>query len=130
MRTPLTAIHGYVGLMEKECDTDKVRMYVRNIRQSSDRMSGMLNTLLNYFRLDSGKEQANISSCRLSAIIQILETEFTPIAMNKGMAFTMENCTDAVIMTDKECILQIVNNLLSNAIKFTEKRWCVFAGEL
>ena len=120
LRTPLTAITGYAELIQKDCNTDKIKVYVRNIRQSSDRMRKMLNTLLSFFRLDNGKEQPNISPCRISAITHILETEFTPIAMNKGLALTVTNRTDEVVVTDKERILQIGNNLLSNAIKFTE----------
>ena len=120
LRTPLTAITGYAGLMQKDCNTDKIKVYVQNIRQSSERMREMLNTLLSFFRLDNGKEQPNISPCRISAITHILETEFTPIAMNKGLALTITNQTDTVVLTDKESILQIGNNLLSNAIKFTE----------
>ena len=95
-------------------------MYIQNIQQSSERMREMLNTLLSFFRLDNGKEQPNISPCRISAIIHTLETEFMPIAMNKGLALIVTNRTDAVVLTDKERILQIGNNLLSNAIKFTE----------
>ena len=120
LRTPLTAIIGYTALMEKGNDADKKEQYVRNIRQSSDHMREMLNTLLSFFRLDNGKEQPNISPCRISAITHILETEFTPIAMNKGLALTITNQTGTVVLTDKERILQIGNNLLSNAIKFTE----------
>lgn len=120
LRTPLTAITGYAGLMEKERDADKAEMYIQNIQHSATRMREMLNTLLDFFRLDNGKEQPNFSPCRISAITHILETEFMPIAMNKGLALTVTNHTDAVVLTDKERILQIGNNLLSNAIKFTE----------
>ena len=120
LRTPLTAIIGYTALMEKGNDADKKERYVRNIRQSSDRMREMLNTLLSFFRLDNGKEQPNFSPCRISAITHILETEFTPIAMNKGLSLTVKNVCDAVVLTDKERIIQIGNNLLSNAIKFTD----------
>ena len=120
LRTPLTAITGYAGLMDKEHDADKTGMYIQNIRQSSDRMRRMLNTLLDFFRLDNGNEQPNVSSCRISNIAHILETEFMPIAMNKGLSLTVNNNVEAVVLTDKERILQIGNNLLSNAIKFTE----------
>lgn len=120
LRTPLTAIIGYAGLMQKNYDTDKNGIYIQNIQQSSDRMREMLNILLNFFRLDSGKEQFVISTCRISAITHILETEFMPIAMNKGLTLTISNQTEAIVLTDKERILQIGNNLLSNAIKFTD----------
>lgn len=120
LRTPLNAITGYTGLIEKEHDPEKSAKYIRNIRQSSDRMRGMLNTLLDFFRLDSGKEQPCLSPCRISILTQTLETMFAPAAMNKGLALEVENRADAFVITDKERILQIGNNLLSNAIKFTE----------
>lgn len=120
LRTPLTAINGYAGLMEKENDADKTGMYIQNIQHSSNRMREMLNTLLDFFRLDNGKEQPVISTCRISSITHILETEFMPIAMSKGLILTVESHTDAVVLTDRERILQIGNNLLSNAIKFTD----------
>lgn len=120
LRTPLNAIMGYTGLIEKEHDPEKTAKYMRNIRQSSDRMRRMLNTLLAFFRLDSGKEQPCLSPCRISILTQTLETEFAPAAMHKGLVLKVENRADAFAITDKERILQIGNNLLSNAIKFTE----------
>ena len=121
LRTPLTAITGYAGLMQKEHNEGKTRQYIRNIRQSSNRMRDMLNTLLDFFRLDNGKEQPKLLPCRISTIAHTLETEFMPVVMNKGLSLTVKNGNDAVVLTDKERIIQIGNNLLSNAIKFTEK---------
>ena len=120
LRTPLNAITGYTGLIEKEHDPEKNAKYMRNIRQSSERMRRMLNMLLDFFRLDSGKEQPCLSPCRISILTQTLETEFAPAAMHKGLVLKVENRADAFVITDKERILQIGNNLLSNAIKFTE----------
>ena len=120
LRTPLTAIIGYAGLMQKDCDVDKIGSYIQNIQQSSNRMREMLNTLLSFFRLDNGKEQPNFAPCRISTITHTLETEFMPVAISNGLALAINCHTDAVVLTDKERILQIGNNLLSNAIKFTE----------
>ena len=121
LRTPLTAITGYAELLQKECSNGNNVHFLQSIQQSSDRMRAMLNTLLDFFRLDNGKEQPKMQPCRISAITHILETEFMPVAMNKGLSLTMKNGNDAVVLTDKERIVQIGNNLLSNAIKFTEK---------
>lgn len=121
LRSPLTAIIGYAGMIEMVNDTDKTGTYIQSIRQSSDRMRDMLCTLLSFFRLDNGKEEVKISPCRISAITHVLETEFMPIAMNKGISLTITNHAEAVILTDKDRILQIGNNLLSNAVKFTER---------
>lgn len=121
LRTPLTAITGYTELLQKECNSGNNGQYIQNIEQSSGRMRNMLNTLLDFFRLDNGKEQPKMHPCRISVITHTLETEFIPIAMNKGLSLTVSNKSDAVILTDKERIIQIGNNLLSNAIKFTEE---------
>mgnify|MGYP002739922037 FL=1 len=121
LRTPLTAITGYIGLMREERDKKKTGQYIQNVLQSSNRMRNMLNTLLDFFRLDNGKEQPRLSPCRISAIAHTLEMEFMPTAMNKGIFLKVTNGSDAIVLTDKERIIQIGNNLLSNAIKFTEE---------
>ena len=121
LRTPLTAITGYTELLRKDCSKDNNEHYIQSIQQSSSRMRDMLNTLLDFFRLDSNKEQTKLSPCRISAITHTLETLFMPIALNKGLSLTVKNESDAVVLTDKERIIQIGNNLLSNAIKFTEE---------
>ena len=121
LRTPLTAITGYAELLRKDCGNGNNAHFLQSIQQSSDRMRDMLNTLLDFFRLDNGKEQPKLLPCRISAIAQTLETEFMPIAMNKGLSLTVNNVSDTVVLTDKERIIQIGNNLLSNAIKFTEE---------
>jgi two-component system sensor histidine kinase EvgS len=121
LRTPLTAITGYTELLRKECSKGNNVRFLQSIQQSSNRMRDMLNTLLDFFRLDNGKEQPKLYPCRISTITHTLETEFMPIAMNKGLSLIVKNENDAVVLTDKERIIQIGNNLLSNAIKFTEE---------
>ena len=121
LRTPLTAITGYTELLRKECSKGNNVHFLQSIQQSSNRMRDMLNTLLDFFRLDNGKEQPKMLPCRISTIAHTLETEFMPVAMNKGLSLTVRNGSDAVVLTDKERIIQIGNNLLSNAIKFTEE---------
>lgn len=121
LRTPLTAITGYTELLQKECNKGNNIHFLQSIQQSSNRMREMLNTLLDFFRLDNGKEQPRLYPCRISTIVHTLETEFMPVAMNKGLSLTVENENDGIVLTDKERIIQIGNNLLSNAIKFTEE---------
>ena len=117
LRTPLTAIIGYTELLQKEYSEH----FIKSIQQSSDRMQDMLNTMLDFFRLDNGKEQPRLSPCQMSTITHTLETEFIPLTMNKGLSLIVKNESDTIVLTDKERILQVGNNLLSNAVKFTEK---------
>ena len=119
LRTPLTAIHGYAELIQGH-DTDNISRYAESILQAAGRMIAMLNTLLDFFRLDSGKENANSAPFRLQGMADALLREFIPLAEAKDLRFTVECCDDVILMGDKERIMQVCGNLLSNAIKFTQ----------
>ncbi len=120
LRTLLTSINGYAELATKENNEEKVKGYSHNILRLSGTMTDMLNTLLNFFRLDSGKEQIHEEPFRINTVVEMLKAEFEPQAEAKDLAFEIEVCNDVVLMGDKERLLQIGNNLLSNAIKFTD----------
>lgn len=120
LRTPLAAIHGYAELIQKNDTETKIDRYSEHIRQSSQRMLAMLNSLLDFFRLDNGKEQPISNPFRLQDITRTLKADFLNMAENKNLCLVVENNADVVLTGDKNRILQIGNNLLSNAIKFTE----------
>ena len=120
LRTPLAAIHGYAELIQKNDTETKIDLYSEHIRLSSQRMLAMLNSLLEFFRLDNGKEQPVFIPFRLEDIARILKAEFQNMAESKNLCLAIENNANIVLMGDKNRILQIGNNLLSNAIKFTE----------
>ncbi len=122
LRTPLTAITGYAGLLHGN-GPDKTSRYSGNILQASGHMTTMLNALLEFFRLDNGKEQPKVSPFRLRDISDMFDTEFRPQAGKKDLRLTVECATDVILMGDKERIVQIGNNLLSNAVKFTRSGW-------
>lgn len=120
LRTPLAAIHGYAELIQKNNTETKIDRYSEHIRLSSQRMLAMLNSLLDFFRLDNGKEQPVFIPFRLCDIAHTLKSDFQNMAESKNLCLVIENNTDIVLMGDKNRILQIGNNLLFNAIKFTE----------
>lgn len=120
LRTPLTVISGYAELIPIN-EMSKQIQYTEAIRGASQHMVSLLNTLLNFFRLDSGKEQANAIPFRLQDITDTLETEFIPLTEEKSLMLEVDSCEDAVVIGDKDHIILIGNNLLSNAIKFTER---------
>lgn len=119
LRTPLTAIHGYAELIRSNSTVENKR-HAENVLQASKRMIAMLNSLLSFFRLESGKERMNIAPFRLQSVADALEAEFRPMAENKDLKLIVENDADVILMGDKERIMQIGDNLLSNAIKYTQ----------
>ena len=119
LRTPLTAIHGYAELIHSN-GTVETQRHAESVLQASKRMIAMLNSLLSFFRLESGKERINIAPFRLQSMADALVAEFRPMAEKKDLKLTVENSADVILMGDRERIMQIGDNLLSNAIKYTQ----------
>ncbi len=120
LRTPLTVISGNAELLLNDTEADSRMRHAQTIHDAAGRMAGMINNLLVYFRLDSGKETPSIKPFKLRSIIGTLETEFAPLAKNKGLNFKIESETDEIVSGDRNRIISIGGNLLSNAIKFTK----------
>ncbi len=122
LRAPLSSIRGCAELMVDERYKEKRNHFCNTILQSSDRMIGMLNALLSFYRLDTGKEQQDVMPFRLKSLEEMLESEFRPLAQKKGLRFivTYEG-EDVVVSGDRKRLMQIGSNLLSNAFKFTKE---------
>ena len=119
LRTPLTAIHGYAELIQSNGIAEN-KHHAESILQASKRMISMLNSLLDFFRLDSGKEKPNHNPFRLQSVADTLDAEFRPMAENKDLKLSVKNSADVIFIGDKERIIQVGDNLLSNAIKYTQ----------
>lgn len=126
LRAPLTVVKGYAEMLADEKKKINRQKYVNTILESSEQMLSLLNTLLSYYRLDTGKEQPENAPFKLKALVDILDSEFSPLAENKGLTFVGgHHGNDIVVMGDRKRIIQIANNLLSNAIKFTSDGYVI-----
>ena len=119
LRTPLTVIGGNAELLLNDTEADNRMRHAQTIGDAVGRMAGMINNLLVYFRLDSGKETPSVKPFKLRSIAETLETEFATLAKNKGLNFKTASETDEIVSGDRNRIISIGGNLLSNAIKFT-----------
>ena len=120
LRTPLTAISGNAELLQNDTEADSRMRHAQTIHDAARRMAWMINSLLVYFRLDSGKETPSVKPFKLCSITETLTTEFAPLAKGKQLTFTVKSQADEIVSGDKNRILSIGGNLLSNAIKFTK----------
>lgn len=120
LRTPLTAISGNAELLLNDDNRDSRMRHAKIIKASAGRMASMLNSLLDYFRLDNRKVTILSKPFKLSLIADTLETEFAMQANSKHLTLIVRNHASKVVNGDKNRILSIGGNLLSNAIKFTD----------
>lgn len=122
LRTPLTSIKGYAALLKDErlgtlSDSQKKAAEVIDIE--SDRLTSLINDILDLSKLEAGKARMSFTECSIEECIdssRILSTA-------KGKGITVRRMIPPnlpKLMLDKPKIIQVFNNLFSNAIKFTK----------
>ncbi len=124
LRSPLTAILGYTGLMlgaaPGSLDADRQAEFIARIAASGDYMLRLVNNLLDLRRMESGAEQLQPAPIHVDRILQLVVAMSRPRATEKQITITLE-AEPALrpVMTDELLVRRIIDNLLSNAIKYT-----------
>lgn len=122
LRSPLATISGSVELLPKENGEQGRMKYVDNIRYASEYMLSLVDTLMEFYLLDSGQLQHHPSIFHLGTLLGETADSHSPAAKKKHLGLsTGFSGLDVVVGGEKGFLQQVVNNLLSNAIKFTEE---------
>jgi PAS domain S-box-containing protein len=125
LRTPLTAVLGYADLLSEQVAgplNEAQHRQVDRIRAGSDRLLRLIEGILTFARLETGRERAHLSRVEVRSLLQQVEEMVRPSAAEKGIEFRLD--LDGVperINTDSERFIQVVLSLLTNAIKFSER---------
>ena len=125
-RTPLQAVFGYTELLDAEIHgalNESQRRYVSRIKQSQEHLLGLINTILEFAKLESGQQiDVTLRQISMHEILQFMESLIAPQLETKELAYVYR-CEDQSIVAyaDATKVQQIVLNLLSNAIKFTKQ---------
>lgn len=122
LRSPLATISGSADLLPGEEDRPGQTKYVENIRHASQYMLSLVNTLMDFYLLDTGQVQSYTCIFHLESLFRETVENYAPLAQRKSLRFsTGFSGTDVVVSGDKGHLQQIINNLLSNAVKFTRE---------
>ena len=123
IRTPLNAILGFTDLM-RVTDLDKAtnREYVEMIRESGELLLSLVNDVLDFSKIESGKMVLNRTSFDLKPIVEGIVRMFANQARDKGIGLDFDIATDVYceITGDADRLKQVLVNLVGNAIKFTD----------
>ena len=122
LRAPLATIKGCAELLHGEEKKSHKDEYAENILHSSDYMIGLVNTLIEFYLLDTGRNKPSLSIFRLETLFCETARNYGSLAKKKKLRLTTAfSGLDVVVSGDRSRIQQILNNLLSNAIKFTQQ---------
>ena len=120
LRAPLAAIRGCAEQLPLESDGSRRAGYLGNILHSSDYMLALVDTLMEYHRMDEGGTHSKNTLFSLKTLFEEIADSYRLAARQKKLAFTASfSGLDVMVNCDSSHIRQIVGNLLSNALKFT-----------
>jgi PAS domain S-box-containing protein len=125
LRTPLNAIGGYSDLILAEIRgpiTQAQRVDLERIKRSQGHLLAVINDILNFAKLESGRIQFSPAVISMNEVLGELESLVTPMLIQKGITYEYRCCDPKFqALADPERVQQILLNLLSNAAKFTAK---------
>jgi len=133
IRTPLALISMYIETLElgRVKAKAKVQEYYGIILQETQRLSGIVNKILNFSQIESGKKRYKFELTDINSVVCEIASTFKFNFENKDFIYSM-NCSKDLpeIYADKEAIADALVNIIDNAIKYSleEKKIMVSTG--
>ncbi|HYG15224.1 MAG TPA: ATP-binding protein [Bacteroidia bacterium] len=121
IRTPLNAVITITSLLKEKSDVEEQHL-LNSLQFASNNLLLLINDILDFTKLDSGKVALELRSASLRALLEGIRSTYESMAREKGVALKLEidaACFDYYAL-DSIKLSQILGNLISNAIKFTE----------
>ncbi|HVG27120.1 MAG TPA: PAS domain S-box protein, partial [Acidobacteriaceae bacterium] len=121
LRTPLTSLKAALGLVSGgalNSRPEKMRQMMEIALGNTDRLSRLVNDILDLERIGSGKAELHFSHTAVEDLFRRTTTEQKAAATRANIRFTLES-NNVTVWADPDRILQTINNLVSNAIKFS-----------
>jgi signal transduction histidine kinase len=121
IRTPLTSIIGYLGLLKNGAVTSQEDMlkYINIAYDKAEQMKSLANDLFEYTTLKSTKTKLNVTPINIKGMMEQVAAGFELEAEKKGIAFSVKaRPDDLIVNADVEKLVRVYNNLISNALKY------------
>jgi two-component system phosphate regulon sensor histidine kinase PhoR len=122
LRTPLSSIRAYVEmLVDGEANDDKSRQeFYRIMQNETDRLSRLIDNMLNISRIEAGIVQIERENVDIKALIGRAIHTLEPQAREKNLSLNQRlSAVDLCVEGDADMLYQVVLNLLSNGVKYT-----------
>lgn len=121
LKTPLTLIKSYAEMI-RDISGDKAEKrnaHVKVIIDESDRLTEMVNDILNLSKLQSGINQIEHNTFDVGKMTEGILKRFQVLAERDGYVFKLDCDKDTIVKGDEKKIEQVIYNLIGNAVNFT-----------
>ena len=121
IRTPMNAIIGFSGLLEKNLhDEEKAKEYLKKLQSSGNLLMLIIDQVLEMARIESGTASLKLEAEDLSELFHSVYSVFESEVEKKGIHFCVHTSVEhKYAICDKTKIQEIYLNIVSNAIKYT-----------
>lgn len=122
LRNPLGNIYNFADLLESKSEnfTEKQLRFIQHIKAQSLYMANLVNDLLDFSAIETGKIYLNLQPANLNDLINKTLELSNSLAGKKNIQIDFSPSTSPIELTiDTDKIEQVINNLLTNAIKYS-----------
>jgi len=123
LRTPLALIRLYAETLElgRLTSQDKYQEYFRIIREESERLTGLINNILDFSRIEAGRNEYEFKETNLADLVRSTLDSYRFQIEQSGFAFEEEIADDIPsISVDREAMARSLLNLVNNALKYSK----------
>jgi CheY-like chemotaxis protein len=121
LRTP---IYGILGTTELALDEDlplRARDYLQTAKDSAETLLQLVNEILDFFEIESGKLESDLAGFRLRSLINEVVDACSTTAREKGLKLDCEVAAPDNLIGNAFRLRHVLTNLLNNAVKFTDQ---------
>ncbi len=123
LRTPLTSIRGFVEALEDGAldQPATARRFLAKIRTHADRMTALVDDLLELSRLEAGDRAPEWGPTRPKDLAEEVVALFEDLATRRQISLVVRDHSAPVVVTDPDRLRRMLENLVDNAIKYTRE---------
>ena len=125
LKSPFHSLLGYSELLATEYDTlsdSDRRKFIQILRQSTKNVYDLVENLLQWSRLQTGRMKCNPEVFEIYAEIEYSIDIFRAVALKKNIFLSPAISVGTLVKADRNMVRSIVQNLISNALKFTTSK--------
>ncbi|MDD3559641.1 MAG: PAS domain S-box protein [Melioribacteraceae bacterium] len=122
LRTPFSSILGFTDILlsDPKMEESKRMEYINFIQESSKNMLSLVNSLLDWTRLQTGRIHFEPERINATYVVSKVVQMLSGASLRKSINLTSLLDKDVYVHADENLLLQVLSNLISNAIKFTQ----------
>jgi len=130
LRTPLTSIRSFSEMLLTYDDQDVQREFLEVINSESERLTRLVNDVLDIAKIESGQMQWNLERFETGNLLEECARAYRPLLEQRELGFEVQRTGDLPeLYGDRDRIQQVISNLLNNAMKFTREGTITLGAE-